>query len=83
MPYMPPELLSQSQLTPKADVYSFGIVMWELLSGQVGSLQPASTTCHISNAASHQPISRKFRRPRAFKLAECRSLWLTRCHTRC
>ena len=35
MPYMPPELLAQSQLTPKADVYSFGIVMWELLSGQV------------------------------------------------
>ena len=38
MPYMPPELLAQSQLTPKADVYSFGIVMWELLSGQVSQL---------------------------------------------
>jgi len=38
MPYMPPELLAQSQLTTKADVYSFGIVMWELLSGQVACL---------------------------------------------
>ena len=37
MPYMPPELLAQSQLTPKADVYSFGIVMWELLSSQASS----------------------------------------------
>lgn len=43
MPYMPPELLAQSQLTPKADVYSFGIVMWELLSGQVSLLHPLSS----------------------------------------
>ena len=42
MPYMPPELLAQSQLTPKADVYSFGVVMWELLSGQVSHHTPRS-----------------------------------------
>lgn len=32
--YMPPELLSQGVLTPAADVYSFGILMWELLVGK-------------------------------------------------
>ena len=45
MPYMPPELLAQSQLTPKADVYSFGIVMWELLSGQVCQLCLTHSPC--------------------------------------
>ena len=45
MPYMPPELLAQSQLTPKADVYSFGIVMWELLSGQVSQLCLTHSPC--------------------------------------
>ncbi|KAF2075102.1 hypothetical protein CYY_003579 [Polysphondylium violaceum] len=28
--YSPPELLSQGQFTPKSDVYSFAIVLWEL-----------------------------------------------------
>lgn len=35
MPYMPPELLAHSQLTPQADVYSFGMVMWEIYTSQV------------------------------------------------
>ncbi|CAL8462804.1 g2337 [Coccomyxa elongata] len=35
MPYMPPELLAHSQLTPQADVYSFGMVMWEIYTGQM------------------------------------------------
>lgn len=30
---MPPELLKDGILTPAADVYSFGIMLWELLSG--------------------------------------------------
>lgn len=32
--YMPPELLTEGRLTPAADVYSFGILLWELMSGQ-------------------------------------------------
>ena len=31
--HMPPELLKGGVLTPAADVYSFGILLWELLSG--------------------------------------------------
>lgn len=31
--YMPPELLAQGILTPAADVYSFGVLLWELLVG--------------------------------------------------
>lgn len=33
--YQPPELLSNSRLTPSADIYSFGILMWELTAGEV------------------------------------------------
>lgn len=54
MPYMPPELLAHSQLTPQADVYSFGMVMWEIYTGQVR--QPCcmlpgaccSWRCHVT-----------------------------------
>ena len=46
MPYMPPELLAHSQLTPQADVYSFGIVMWEVYTGQV-----ARPPCSCSSTA--------------------------------
>ncbi|KAK2973629.1 hypothetical protein RJ640_029621 [Escallonia rubra] len=35
IPWMAPELLnSESMVTEKVDVYSFGIVMWELLAGE-------------------------------------------------
>jgi len=32
--YMPPEMLSQSRLTRAVDVYSFGVLMWHLFTGQ-------------------------------------------------
>lgn len=32
--HMPPELLKGRKLVPKADVYSFGIMMWEILMGR-------------------------------------------------
>jgi serine/threonine protein kinase len=43
MPYMPPELLAHSQLTPQADVYSFGMVMWEVYTAQVTGLVGAKS----------------------------------------
>lgn len=32
--YMPPELLKDGRLTAAADVYSFGMLVWELISGR-------------------------------------------------
>lgn len=34
IPYMPPELLSAGVMSRKADVFSFGIIMWQLFAGQ-------------------------------------------------
>lgn len=41
--YMPPELLKDGVLTPAADVYSFGYLLWELLTGK--QLHPRR--CHV------------------------------------
>lgn len=32
---MPPELLVAGKLTPAADIYSFGIIMWELVANSM------------------------------------------------
>ena len=32
--YMAPEIIKQGQLRPSADVYSFGVIMWELVDGR-------------------------------------------------
>lgn len=33
--YMPPELLSADTLSYATDVYSFGVLLWEMLTAQV------------------------------------------------
>lgn len=40
--HMPPELLKDGILTPSVDIYSFGMLLWELLA----SLQPYSEKNH-------------------------------------
>jgi serine/threonine protein kinase len=32
--YMPPELLIDDELSPATDAFSFGVVLWELMSGR-------------------------------------------------
>lgn len=34
MTYMPPELLGSSKISSKTDVYAFGLIMWELTTGE-------------------------------------------------
>jgi len=32
--HMPPELLSENRLSKAADVYAFGVILWELFTGE-------------------------------------------------
>jgi serine/threonine protein kinase len=41
MAYMPPELLKTGKLARPTDVYSFGMVMFELYLGEVGAFSAA------------------------------------------
>jgi serine/threonine protein kinase len=50
---MPPELLEGEKLSPLVDVYSFGIIMWECFTGEVGSLsRPFSSGPNLTRHAS-------------------------------
>lgn len=33
--HMPPELLMEGKLTKSADVYAFGVLLWEMYSGEI------------------------------------------------
>jgi serine/threonine protein kinase len=48
--YMPPELLTLGHLTKAADVYSFGIIMAELYSGQVNASLAICYQCCLDKA---------------------------------
>ena len=52
--YMPPELLSDSRLTRSADIYSFGMLMWELTSGEVRS--PSALLEAVHACAPDKPM---------------------------
>ena len=33
--HMPPELLMEGKLTKSADVYAFGVLLWEMFTGEI------------------------------------------------
>jgi len=51
--WMPPEVLFGQEFNEKADVYSFGIVLWELLTGQL-PYQQYDTLDDFRNAVCYQ-----------------------------
>jgi len=56
--HMPPELLKGGVLTPAADVYSFAILMWELLTGvsPYGSKTHGEIVVVVVNRQARPPI---------------------------
>lgn len=51
--WMPPEVLTGQEFNEKADVYSFGIVLWELLTGEL-PYQQYETLDEFRNAVCFQ-----------------------------
>jgi serine/threonine protein kinase len=47
--WMAPEVLANQRYTERADVYSYGIVLWELLTRQCpfGELSPVQTAAAV------------------------------------
>lgn len=41
-PWMAPEMITEQEWSEKTDVYAFGIIMWEIFSGQTPFVRPGS-----------------------------------------
>lgn len=53
--YMAPEAYFSSQITPAADIFSFGVLAYEFLTGQMPWPSVTSVVAHASVTNSHRP----------------------------
>uniref|UniRef100_A0A383WBA4 Protein kinase domain-containing protein n=1 Tax=Tetradesmus obliquus TaxID=3088 RepID=A0A383WBA4_TETOB len=58
MSHMPPELLRYGRMSPAVDVYAFGVMMWELYTGQIAfkKLQYGQFFEHVVLRNSRPPL---------------------------
>ena len=56
--YMAPELFRSEPFSAKTDVYAFGLMWYEILSGE-GTPRPPSPTRHRSGGPCEDPSRRK------------------------
>ena len=71
--WMAPEVLMNESFTFKADVYSFGVIVWELLTGKV-PWKGTHSTQQISPVPSAQP--RSMDQSATMDPFQCPSNWL-------
>jgi serine/threonine-protein kinase len=73
--YMPPEQVLGKPLTPQADVYSFGILLYELMTG----VRPVAggSVEQIFQAILHAPLD--FKPLKALRLPQALNLLIERC----
>lgn len=53
--HMPPEVLKDGILTPSADVFSFGMLLWELMAGNLPFLGQSFTDMMVAIVEGYRP----------------------------
>ena len=54
--YMSPEYINRGKLTDKADVFSFGILMIEVITGKINHSQPENPVLHMVLVSTSHPF---------------------------
>eukprot|EP01089_Gocevia_fonbrunei_P021557 TRINITY_DN8419_c0_g2_i1.p1 TRINITY_DN8419_c0_g2~~TRINITY_DN8419_c0_g2_i1.p1 ORF type:complete len:119 (+),score=16.06 TRINITY_DN8419_c0_g2_i1:42-359(+) len=76
--YMAPEVITSQNYTERADVYSFGIVMWEVMSREVPYPDLANQQIQLAYAVVHsnlRPPIRQIMQPQLVQLMQ--QAWAT------
>eukprot|EP00727_Mastigamoeba_balamuthi_P013551 m51a1_g8819 putative serine threonine protein (1228) ;mRNA; f:326052-330505 len=55
--WQPPEVIAQAPLTPAADVYAFGIVLWELIAPPDLTMSSSSTPASANSSRAPTPCA--------------------------
>jgi len=71
--YMAPEVLANRPYTEKADVFSFGILLWELVARKLPffGMAPMQVGLAVVNTGLRPPIPRDCPRPLAILMRRC------------
>ncbi|KAK9853859.1 hypothetical protein WJX84_009804 [Apatococcus fuscideae] len=67
--HMPPEVLAEGKVTKSADVYAFGVILWEMFTGErpFAGMRHAQILEAVMSASSTPPLELSSRAPASFK----------------
>ena len=69
--HMPPEVLAEGKVTKSADVYAFGVILWEMFTGErpfAGMRQAQIVQAVMSATAGKPPLDLPMQAPHHFQV---------------
>lgn len=68
--HMPPEVLAEGKVTKSADVYAFGVILWEMFTGErpFAGLRQAQILAAVMSSSTTPPLELSSRAPASFKV---------------
>ena len=68
--HMPPEVLAEGKVTKSADVYAFGVILWEMFTGErpFAGMRHAQILEAVMSASAAPPLELSSRAPASFKV---------------
>ncbi len=71
--HMPPEVLAEGKVTKSADVYAFGVILWEMFTGErpFAGMRQAQILEAVMSASSQLPLELPTRTPVGFQVGAC------------